>query len=236
MSSQTVPSAPGQSEFDRATTVRDRGDGATFDVDVDSGWTVGPKPNGGYLLATAARAAGAAVVAAGSEHVHPLAATAHYVRAPDAGPAEVTVEVLRLGRGASQARTTLSQGGEPCVDIVFTLGTLPPPDVAPEPWWTGPAPFDVAPYDECMPLQANPPGAEFTVSIMDRADVRLDPAVLGFALGQPSGMRMPASWVAWPTRRPAESHSSHTSSMRFWSTDCTYWRTRSGPGAGQART
>src|SRR5690606_28920258 len=108
--SDDVTRVPAHSfEFDLATAVRDRGDGRTFDLDVDAGWTVGPKPNGGYLLAAAARAAGVAVQAAGADHPHPLAATAHYLRAPDAGPAEIVVDVLRLGRGASQARATLSQ-------------------------------------------------------------------------------------------------------------------------------
>lgn len=204
MSSQTVPPAPGQSEFDQATVVRDRGDGRTFDIDIDGGWTVGPKPNGGYLLATAARAAGAGVLAAGTEHVHPLASTAHYLRAPDAGPAEVSVEVLRLGRGASQARATLIQGGEPCVDTVFTLGTLPRPEDAPSPWWTGPDPFEVAPYDDCMRIPAVPPGGEFTVSIMDRSEVRLDPSVLGFAVGEPSGRGDLRGWISFADGRPAD--------------------------------
>lgn len=203
--SDDVTRVPAHSfEFDLATAVRDRGDGRTFDLDVDAGWTVGPKPNGGYLLAAAARAAGVAVQAAGADHPHPLAATAHYLRAPDAGPAEIVVDVLRLGRGASQARATLSQGGKACVDSVFTLGSIPAPDGAPEPWWTGPVPFAVAPFDECVRMPSAPPGGEFTVPIMDRSDLRLDPAVLGFASGRPSGRADLRGWISFADDRPAD--------------------------------
>lgn len=203
--SATAPADPTEPfEFDRHTAVRDRGDGRHFDVQVDAGWTVGPKPNGGYLLAILARAAGTAVGVAGTDHPHPLGATAHYLRAPDPGAAEVSVEVLRLGRGASQARVTLLQDGKPCVDAVFTLGSLPTHDDAPGPWWTGPEPFPVAPYEDCVRMPAAPPGAEFTVSILDRSDLRLDPSVLGFAVGNPSGNGELKGWISLADGRPAD--------------------------------
>ena len=52
-----------------------------FTADVHPDWTIAGKANGGYLLATLARAA--AAVAA---HEHVIAASAHYLHAPDAGP------------------------------------------------------------------------------------------------------------------------------------------------------
>ncbi len=50
-----------------------------------------------------------------------------------------------------------------------------------------------------------------------------------------SSKRMAASWVAWPTRVPVESHSSQTSSTRPPLTCWAAMRTWSGPGAGTAR-
>src|SRR3954452_23299197 len=135
------------SEFDLATAVHRRSGGAIFDAEVDAGWTVGPKPNGGYLLAIAARAAGRELEAAGITHPDPLAATAHYLRAPDPGAAEVAVEVLRPGRSASQVRAVLSQHGKACVDATFTMGSLPDP--APEAWWSDLPPVDLAPIEAC---------------------------------------------------------------------------------------
>lgn len=197
-----APSTPDDFEFDLATAVTDRGDGRAFDLAVDDGWLVGPKPNGGYLLACLARASGAALAAVGSPHRDPLAATAHYLWAPDPGPAEVQVEVLRAGRGASQVRATLRQDGRACVDAAFTVGTLatdPPP-----PWWSDRAVFDVAAHDECIRLPGAREGAPFVVSIMDRTDLRLDPATAGFARGRPSGKADLRGWISFADGRPAD--------------------------------
>lgn len=189
-------------EFDLATAVRATEDATTFDIDVDAGWTVGPKPNGGYLLATAARAAGHALVDAGSDHRDPLAATAHYLAAPDPGPAQVVTQVLRTGRSASQVRTTLVQDGRPCVDATFTLGTLDPEP--PATWWSNRTPFELPPIDDCVKLPSAQDGAPFVVSIMDRSDLRLDPDVIGFATGRPSGQAELRGWIQFADGRPVD--------------------------------
>ncbi len=191
----------GRSEFDQATAVRPGPDPSRFLVDVDAGWTVGLKPNGGYLLALAARAAGGAAHAAGADHADPLAATAHYVAAPDPGPAEVHTTILRTGRSASQVRTTLVQGGRACVDAVFTLGTLRD-DV--DAWWEAEAPAEVAPLASCVAMGPNPPGADFTVAIRNRSELWLDPTGLGFASGQPSGRADFRGWTSFRDGRPAD--------------------------------
>jgi hypothetical protein len=183
-------------EFDLATAVHPRPDGTTFDASIDAGFTVGGKANGGYLLALVGRAAGEALIAAGSAHRDPLAATVHFVGAPDAGPAEIEVIVLRVGRGASQVRVTLQQQGRPCVEAAFTMGVLAEPDAGP--WWSGLPPRTVAPREACTRLPARREGAPFEVAIMDRADVRLDPACLGFTAGQPSGRAALEGWISFP--------------------------------------
>lgn len=42
------------------------------------------------------------------------------------------------------------------------------------------------------------------MSIMDRADVRLDPAVMGFATGSPSGRAELRGWISLADGRPAD--------------------------------
>ena len=190
------------SEFDAATAVAVRGDESAFDVTIDQGWTVGPKPNGGYLLAILGRAAGEALAMAGSQHRDPLAATAHYLWAPDPGNALVSTTVLRSGRGASQVRTTLSQDDQACVEATFTLGTLPADP--PPPWWSARELFDVAPIEDCVAIPAAREGSPFVVPIMDRTDLRLDPAVMGFATGKPSGDANLRGWISFADGRPVD--------------------------------
>ena len=66
--------------FDLATAVAGGPDRWT--AEVDPGWTVAGRPNGGYLLALATRAA---LGAAGQPH--PLAVSAHFLAPADLGPA-----------------------------------------------------------------------------------------------------------------------------------------------------
>ena len=189
-------------EFDRATAVTLRhadDDGrAVHDVDVDPGWTIGDKPNGGYLLAALARAAAdTAAAIEGPAHPHALSATAAYVGPPALGPAEVHTEVLRRGRAMSQARARLVQDGRTRVEATFTLGRLDPEAA---PWWGGEAMPDMpdTPSDRRVPAAGR--GA-VELPIMDRVDMRLDPATAGFAEGRPSGAGELRAWLSFADGR-----------------------------------
>jgi hypothetical protein len=175
-------------EFDRATAVTLRhadDDGrAVHDVEIDPGWTIGDKPNGGYLLAAIARAAAATTAAVeGPSHPHALSATAAYVGPPALGPAEVHSEVLRRGRGMSQVRARLVQDDATRVEATFTLGRLA---ADAEPWWGGEAVPELPDISAERRTPAAGPGG-MHLPIMDRVDIRLDPATAGFAAGQPAG-------------------------------------------------
>lgn len=175
--------------FAEASTLEGRGDGR-YAGTIDPGWTIGGKPNGGYLLAMLARAAVDVV-----PHGHVLAASAHYLHSPDPGTVDITAEVLRVGRSASQVRTRLLQDGNPCIESLTLVGTLDPDA---EPFWADGLP-DVAvpPFDECFRLpSAGPTGV--TVSIMDEVDLRIDPGTLGFGIGQPAGKGELRGWLSLP--------------------------------------
>ncbi|MEP6852586.1 MAG: thioesterase family protein [bacterium] len=158
-----------------------------FSVQVSPRWTVLGKANGGYLLTILGRAAQGS-----GPHPDVLAASAHFLHAPDPGPAIVSSEVLRAGRSASQLRLQLEQNGRPCIEALFTTGTLA--DEATEEWNREP-PADVATFEDCMRLPARAPDGS-PVAIMDEVDLRLDPAVLGFATGRPSGRGELRGWLA----------------------------------------
>ena len=193
----------GDSDFDRATAVRAREDGRTFDVDIDPAWTIGPdKPNGGYLLATLARAAVEAVAAAGGTQPHVVAANVTYVASPAVAPAVVDVEVLRVGRSASQVRARLLQDEAVTVDAMFTVGRL---QEGTDPWWGRVEPVALAPEEDAavraMPSPSAGPGASAGPTMRDRVTLRFDPSSLAFTTGTPSGHGELKGWLRFADGR-----------------------------------
>lgn len=164
-------------ELAKAGAVEPTGAGR-YAVTLDPGWAIGSKPNGGYLVSILARAAAAE---AGPELPHPAAVSAHFLSAPDPGPAEVAVEVLRRGRSATQTRVTLLAGGVRSVEALVTCGRLPS---ATAPFWSSVPVPDLPPWEDCPPVPAADP--RFTVPMFAEVEVRLDPASAGFAVGRPS--------------------------------------------------
>ena len=168
--------------FDEATAVNRRADGSGYDVELDPGWAIGDKPNGGYLAVLLARAAVIEAARAGADHPHPLAVSTSFLRAPAAGPAAIEVTVLRAGRGASQLQATLRQNDRLCVTALLTLGTL-----SDEPaWWDDLPVPPLPPIEDCLLLPpVSPVGVP--VHLMRNVHESLDPATLGWATGQPAG-------------------------------------------------
>lgn len=160
-----------------------------FAADVDTEWTIGGKPNGGYLLALLGRAA----VWVG-EHDHVIAASAHYLRSPDPGPVDVEAEVLRSGRTASQVRARMSQGSSPCVEALVTTSRL---DGSTKPYWSHGVPGGPeVPIDQCELVV--PGDIELRVAIMEQVDVRIEPRSAGFMRGEPSGAGELRGWLSLP--------------------------------------
>ncbi|MGH8963532.1 MAG: thioesterase family protein [Jatrophihabitantaceae bacterium] len=160
-----------------------------FDAHVNPQWTIGGRPNGGYLLAVLGRAASTA-----GPHEHVIAASAHYLHSPDPGPVTIEVEVLRAGRSASQLRTRMLQDGRPCVDALCTTSRLDPDTKA---FWDSGLPDAGRPIDECVRIPGRTPDGT-PVAIMDEVDVLLDPDTLGFAAGHPSGRGELRGWLSLP--------------------------------------
>ncbi|GAA4283868.1 thioesterase family protein [Brevibacterium daeguense] len=180
-----------------ATTSSGVGGSGRFTADIDPDWTIGGKPNGGYLEAIMARAATA--VAA---HPQIVAASTHFFRAPDPGPADLEVEFVTSGRTTSQVRVRLSQQGKPKVEAMFTLGRLPQSGHAEDPSgpalrWQHPAgPAMGRPLDECP--RYFPPASEFAVPILHQVDLRLEPDAAAFARGEPRGIGELRAWFDLP--------------------------------------
>lgn len=171
------------SDFAVATGVELRArnsEAAEFGVDLDRLWSALDVLQGGYLLAILGRAAGETVA---HDPPHLSSASAVFLHAPQPGPATARIDVLRTGRSTTHLRGQLRQDNELTVEAHLILTTLGDDD----PWWSGHD--EVAPTDpdDCLVIPAEPPGVGFRVAMMDVVEERLDPSVLGFAAGQPSG-------------------------------------------------
>jgi acyl-coenzyme A thioesterase PaaI-like protein len=103
-----------------------------FEAELNPEWTIGGKPNGGYLLALLGRAASSV-----SEHGHVIAASAHYLSSPEPGRSQIETHVLRTGRSASHVRARMSQGERACVEALIMTGVLDP---GAKPYWDKGAP------------------------------------------------------------------------------------------------
>jgi Thioesterase-like superfamily len=154
------------------------------------GWTIGGKPNGGYLLAMLGRAASNVSV-----HPHVVAASAHYLRPPEPGPVVVEAEVLRAGRSASQVRARMVQGATLCVEGLLTTAVLSGDE---RPYWSDGLPeVGSVPFDRCLRIPPLLSGG-VPVAIFDEVDFRLEPASSGFSRGEPAGRGELRGWLALP--------------------------------------
>ena len=178
--------------FDAATAVRPSTGPGLFEADVDPGWAVGDKPNGGYLQALLGRAGRAT---RGDED-HPewevASAAVTFLHPPAVGPAGIRTELLRRGRSASQVRAVLTQGGQDLVDAVFVLADLP---VSPVPRYDATPPLSLPEPEDCVRLPPQLPGGTH-VGFMDTTELRLDPTAIPFRESPPA-VDTPAEIRGW---------------------------------------
>jgi acyl-CoA thioesterase len=182
------------SAFDLATAVR--GGPERFGVEVDPGWSVAGRPNGGYLLAMVGRAALEAV-----GQPHPLAVSAHFLAPSDPGPAGVEVRRLRAGRNLSTARATLVQEGAARLEALVTAGRIDPE--AADGWRRASGPPGLAPVEACLPGRTEMPNG-MRADLLQYLDLRLDPATAGWVVGRPAGRLDMRGWVRFHDGRPAD--------------------------------
>jgi acyl-CoA thioesterase len=169
--------APEDISFDAATAVRESGDPFVFATDVHPLWTVGDKPNGGYLLALLGRAARTTARDDGGSTWEILSSAITYLRPPELGPATITTALLRRGRTAAQVRAVLSQNGVDVVESTSVLGELPARATT---RYDATVPLEAPPPEDCMRLAPHIPGGA-EVGVMEVTELRLDPATLPFA-------------------------------------------------------
>lgn len=159
-----------------------------YSADLTDAWHIGDKPNGGYLLAIAARALGAAAAATGAAHPHPITVTAHYLRPGSVGPARIETEHVRTGRTLTTMTGRFTQQGTERLRLLAAFGDL---DKATGPSALLGAPPELPPPDECI---IRPVGDGPILGIMQSLEIRLNPDI-GWIRGEPSGSGETTGWL-----------------------------------------
>lgn len=172
--------------FDRQIAVTRSGPDA-YTIDLDAGWGVGVGLNGGYQLAVVGNAVRTRI----PDKPDPLAVSAHYVSAATAGPATVTTRVVRAGGATTTVAAELRQDGQVRVAVLATCTDLAelPQDVR-----TTADPIELPPVEQCVSTRHAPAQTRAEVPMLDRFEMRIDPAYVGWAVGQPSGTGLLQAW------------------------------------------
>ena len=193
-------------EFDEALALSRSGAGVT--AQLTPGWVVGEALNGGILMALATSALRDAVGAAGG-HGDPLVFSGYFLSPARPGPVRVHAEVLRTGRSMSTGQVSLAQVEDGSADVerlrlLATFGDLD--DQSAPVWRSAPAPLLPEP-DACV--RAERTSAEFArqIRLLDRLDLRIDPATAGWAVGRPSGRGELRAWVRFADGRDPDATS-----------------------------
>ncbi|BAJ27225.1 MULTISPECIES: thioesterase family protein [Kitasatospora] len=195
---ETTPATPAF-EFDRAVALTPHPEEAgRYDGELGDGWQIGGGVNGGLLLAFAARAL---ALEAGPGHPHPLTVSGTYISASRPGPATVRTEIVRRGRSLATGSAVLSQGGTERLRVTAAFTDLAGLDG--EVATTALPPALPAP-EQCVGVEHAPRELLSQAALLERLDLRLDPATIGWALGRPSKEGRIQGWFRLADGRPAD--------------------------------
>jgi acyl-CoA thioesterase len=197
------PAAP--SRFATDTAVEPLGEGRYRGV-VDPGWAVidGAAPNGGYLLALAARAMRDPL-----PHPDPVTVTAYFLAPAVPGELFVDVEVVRTGRRHATVAATITQGERELARLLGTFGDL---SAADGPTRVDRQPPSLPPLDECAPItdqaeaavRSGDKTAVPAPPILLRFDHRMPPELMGWTRGAPTGRGEIGGYVRWRDGAPMD--------------------------------
>jgi hypothetical protein len=189
------------SEFDEGTAISARaGAPGRYAAELGDGWRIGAGVNGGLMLALAGRALSRELGGSTDEatpHPDPLAISAYYLTPGIPGPATIHTSLVRRGRAVSTAQAELTQlddaGRE--VERMRVLATYGDLALVDGDATTTAAPPQLPPPDQCVAADQAPPTFLKHATLLERLDMRLDPATTGWAVGKPSGNGVIRGWL-----------------------------------------
>jgi acyl-CoA thioesterase len=152
-----------------------------------------PGVNGGFMLALCTRA-----LACVLPFPDPLVVSGFYLRPGSPGPARVTTEVVRAGTTTAFGQALLWRDGKEVLRATAAFADLAQAAArSPGHAFTGDAPPELPPPEECFGLEAGPARG---ISIAGHFDYRL-PAAPGWLRGQPSGDPRYEFWMRFSDGR-----------------------------------
>lgn len=166
---------------------------------VSDRWSIGPYPNGGYVLLIALSA-----IREELPHPDPFTVTAHYLTPMAHGPVDVEVEPIRSGRAHSTAMARMLQDGNERVRILANYGDH---TASRGPTHVQAQPPPMPPPEECVdagPSQPMPNG--LVPAIRDRIEWRVAPGTAGWMRGERTGRAEVGGWVRFADGRPIDTH------------------------------
>ncbi|WP_035795782.1 acyl-CoA thioesterase [Kitasatospora mediocidica] len=194
----TTVTATGSSEFDQAIALHPGPDGVRRG-ELGAGWRIGGGINGGLLLAVAANALSQEL----PEHPDPVSISCYYLSASRPGPASVRTDVVRRGRSLSTGTASLYQDGEDGAPVerlrvLASFGDLADQEGEVH---TSATPPVMPPPEQCVGMEHAPPSLIEQAELLQRFDMRLDPATVGWAVGQPSRQGRIQGWFRFADGR-----------------------------------
>ena len=185
----------GQFEFDAETGVEPaEGRVDAYAGSFGDGWRIGNGVNGGVIMCLATNALQQRLDLEGA-HGDPLAFSGYFLTPSDPGPVEATTEVLRVGRTMSTGQVSVSQPGPDgvLVERMRALASFGDLDASAQVMQTAPPP-DMPPPEECV-SSTDAPEFLTAATLLERIEIRLDPATAGWAAGRPSGRGEMRGWL-----------------------------------------
>jgi acyl-CoA thioesterase len=183
-------------EFDEEIAVEPvEGRAEAFAGSFGEGWRIGNGVNGGVIMSLATNALQQRLDREGA-HGDPLAFSGYFLRPTTPGPVEARTEVLRVGRTMSTGQVSVAQPGADgvLVERMRALASFGDLDASAEVMRTVAAP-DLPPPERCISAQDAPPSFLAAASLLERLDLRIDPATAGWAAGHPSGAGAMRGWL-----------------------------------------
>jgi acyl-CoA thioesterase len=159
------------------------------------GWRIGNGVNGGVIMALAATALQLRLEQEGG-HGDVLALSGYFVTPATPGPVEAHTEVVRVGRTMSTGQVSVRQPGADgaLVERMRALASYADLDDSTTVLRSSPPPT-MPPPEECLSAQEAPPSFLAAASLLERLDLRIDPATAGWAMGRPSRQGAMRGWL-----------------------------------------